>query len=76
MSSDTTLFRARVPTARLRRVEKILAKMGTTPGGALNMLLAQVELQEGLPFAVAARPGPLLTAEDQASAWTASLDAY
>ena len=76
MATQSTLFRARVPRARLRRAEKILARMGLKPGDAFNMLLAQVELREALPFAVTTRPKSLLTADEQATAWTQSLDAY
>ncbi len=76
MPSPSTLFRARVPTARLRRAERILARMGLKPGDAFNLLLAQVELREALPFAVTTRPKNLLTADEQAAAWTKALDAY
>jgi antitoxin component of RelBE/YafQ-DinJ toxin-antitoxin module len=65
-----------VPKDRLKRAEKILAKIGLKPGEAFNMLLAQVELQEALPFAVTARPGRVLTAEEQASTWNESLGEY
>ena len=68
MATQSTLFRARVPTARLRRAERILARMGLKPGDAFNMLLAQVELREALPFAVTASPKSLLTADEQATA--------
>jgi addiction module RelB/DinJ family antitoxin len=76
MPTKTTLFRARVPKARLERAERILAKLGLKPGDAFNMLLAQVELREALPFAVTTNPGNLLTADEQAAAWTQALDAY
>lgn len=72
----TTLFRARVPKDRLRRAERVLAKMGLKPGEAFNMFLAQVELREALPFAVTTNPGNLLTSDEQAAAWTQALDAY
>lgn len=75
MATDTTLFRARVPKDRLKRAEKILAKMGLKPGDAFNMLLAQVELRKALPFSVTTNP-ELLTSEEQAVAWTQALDAY
>lgn len=76
MAAKTTLFRARVPKDRLARAEKILARMGLKPGDAFNLLLAQVELREALPFAVTTNPGQLLTADEQAAAWTEALDAY
>lgn len=76
MADSTILFRARVPKARLKRAEKILSRLGLKPGEAFNIFLAQVELREGLPFAVTARPGKILSSEEQASAWTDSLGAY
>jgi hypothetical protein len=38
---ETTLFRARVPTARLRRAEEVFARLGIKPGDAFNMLRRQ-----------------------------------
>ena len=72
----TTLFRSRVPAKRLRKVEKILAQLGMKPGDAFNMLLAQIELREGLPFEVTTRPPVILTAEQQATEWQEALGAY
>jgi addiction module RelB/DinJ family antitoxin len=48
----TVLFRTRVDPRRKRNVERILATVGLTPGQLVNMLFAQVELKNGLPFAV------------------------
>jgi addiction module RelB/DinJ family antitoxin len=76
MASTTILFRTRVPKDRLKRAEKILSKIGLKPGEAFNMLLAQVEIREGLPFAVTARPGRILSPEEQANAWNDALGAY
>ncbi|MGB8353428.1 MAG: type II toxin-antitoxin system RelB/DinJ family antitoxin [Chthoniobacteraceae bacterium] len=76
MATDTTLFRARVPSGRLRKAEKILEQLGMKPGDAFNMLLAQIELRKGLPFDVTTRPMPLLSPNEQASAWTEALGAY
>lgn len=47
----TVLFRTRVD-ARRKNAERILAKVGLTPGQLVNMVFAQVELKNGLPFAV------------------------
>jgi len=69
-------FWARVPTQRLRNAEEILRRLGMKPGEALNMLLAQIELRQGLPFDVTTQPPRLLTAEQQASAWTDAYGAY
>jgi addiction module RelB/DinJ family antitoxin len=74
--NDTTILRTTVPVRRLQRAEKILRKLGLTPTDAVNMLLAQVELRQGLPFEVRVQPAPLLTPEEQAAAWTETYGAY
>ena len=77
MASETTsLFRVRVPEKRLRKAEKILARLGMKPGDAFNMLLAQIELREGLPFEVTTRPPAVLDPEQQAAEWQEALGAY
>jgi hypothetical protein len=40
------------------------------------MLLAQIEIRQGLPFEVSTEPKPLLSAEEQAVAWTEAFGAY
>ena len=45
------------------------------PGDAVNMLLAQIEITEGLPFEVSTK-GHLLSAEEQGEAWTNALGKY
>lgn len=75
-AETTTLFRARVPVARLRKAEKILGKLGMKPSDALNMLLAQIELRGALPFEVTTRPLPLLTAEQQGDEWNKAFGPY
>lgn len=76
MASNTTLFRARVPSQRLKKAGKILEQLGLKPGDAFNMLLAQIELRKGLPFEVSTHAVTLLTAENQATEWKESLGAY
>jgi addiction module RelB/DinJ family antitoxin len=76
MSDPTAVVRTRVPVRRLQRAEKILHKLGLTPADAVNMLLAQIEIRQGLPFEVSARSRPLLTSEEQATAWTEAFGAY
>lgn len=77
MATETTkLFRARVPATRLRNAEKILARLGMKPGDAFNMMLAQIELREGLPFEVTIRPPQVLSSEQQAAEWQEALGAY
>lgn len=46
------------------------------PGDAVNMLLAQIELREALPFDVFTKSGVLLSAEEQGEAWTDALGKY
>lgn len=78
MAATTTLFRARVPTSRLKRAEKVLGQLGLKPGDAFNMLLAQVELRKGLPFDVTTIPGTprVLANEEQATTWNKALGEY
>jgi addiction module RelB/DinJ family antitoxin len=77
MAIETTkLFRARVPASRLRKAEIILARLGMKPGDAFNMMLAQIELREGLPFEVTMRPPQILSSEQQAVQWQEALGAY
>jgi antitoxin component of RelBE/YafQ-DinJ toxin-antitoxin module len=76
MASNTTLFRARVPTHRLKKVEKILDQLGMKPGDALNLLLAQIELKKGLPFEVTTHVAPILDAGEQGAAWVEAFGAY
>lgn len=75
MSQESVLFRARVPARRLKKAEKILNRLGLKTGDAFNMLLAQIELRNGVPFDLTVAP-PLLSAREQADAWTEALGAY
>lgn len=72
----TVLVRARVPALRLKKAEKILGRLGLKPGDAINMLMAQVELRQGLPFNLSLDEGPVLTADMQATEWTGVLGEY
>ena len=56
MVSQSTLFRARVPAQRLKRAGRILERAGLSTGEAVNVFLAQVEINNGLPFKVMAAP--------------------
>ena len=76
MPNDTILFRARVPAQRYEKAQVVLNKLGLKPSDALNMMLAQIELQQALPFEVTTQPKPLLTAEEQGAEWTESFGAY
>ena len=75
MATESVLFRARVPARRLKKAERILGRLGLKPGDALNMLLAQIEIHNGVPFELTTPPR-LLSAREQAGAWTESLGAY
>jgi addiction module RelB/DinJ family antitoxin len=76
MSESTMVVRTHVPVRRLKRAEKILQKLGLTPAEAVNMMLAQIEIRRGLPFEVSTQPRPLLSAGEQAAAWTEAFGAY
>ena len=67
--SSTTLFRARVPTSRLRKAEKVFARLGIKASDAFNIFLAQVELRDDLPFAITTKPERLLTTAEQGKVW-------
>jgi addiction module RelB/DinJ family antitoxin len=74
--NETAILRAKVPARRLQRAEGILQKLGLTPSDAVNILLAQIETRQGLPFEVSVQPNSLFTADEQAAAWTESYSAY
>ena len=74
--TTTTLFRARVPTSRLRKAEKIFERLGMKSGDAFNIFLAQVELRGDLPFAITTQPERVLTTAEQGKAWEAALGEY
>ena len=74
--SQTTTFTAKVPNARLKKANAVLQKLGLSAGEAFNLMLAQIEIQKALPFAVSLQPKPLLSAEEQADEWTQAYGAY
>ena len=69
---ENPLVRARIAPKRKRTAEKILEKMGISPGQAINMLYAQIELRQGLPFPVLAENNSdvLAPIEQVAATWT------
>ena len=73
---DSTLFRARVPTERLKWAEKVFARLGMRTSDAFNIFLAQVELRNDLPFAVATTVDRLVTTEEQGKTWENALGEY
>jgi addiction module RelB/DinJ family antitoxin len=74
--ADSTLFRARVPTERLKRAEKVFARLGMKPSDAFNIFLAQVELRNDMPFAVTVNADQLVTREEQGKTWENALGEY
>jgi len=50
--ATTTLVRARVKSARVKKVTRILDRMGLKPADVVNMVFARIEQQRALPFAV------------------------
>ena len=76
LKEKTVLVRARVPERRMREAEDILAKLGMKPSDAINMLMAQVELHQGLPFEMTLNREPVLSADEQAGEWTEAFGAY
>ena len=76
MGQSTTKFTTTVPNARFRKANAVLQKLGLSAGEAFNLMLAQIEIQKALPFAVSLQPKPLLNAEEQADEWTKTFGAY
>jgi len=74
--TSSVLFRARVPSDRLKRAEKVFARLGMKTSDAFNIFLAQVELRKDMPFTITANPEPLLTTAEQGKAWEAALGEY
>ena len=74
--ASSTLFRARVPSDRLKRAEKIFSRLGMKTGDAFNIFLAQVELRNDLPFSVTTFPERPLTTGQQGKLWEDAFGEY
>jgi addiction module RelB/DinJ family antitoxin len=74
--SKSVLFRARVPADRLKKAEKVFARLGMKTSDAFNIFLAQVELRKDMPFSITSKPEPLLTTAQQGKAWEEALGEY
>jgi len=74
--ASTTLFRARVPSDRLHRAEKVFGRLGMKTSDAFNIFLAQVNLRGDLPFTITTRPDRLLSTAEQGKAWEEALGEY
>ncbi len=48
----TAMVRARIEPRRKHRAEAVLEKLGIAPSQAINMLYAQIELLQAMPFEV------------------------
>ena len=73
---NSVLFRVRVPADRLKRAEKVFARLGMKASDAFNIFLAQVELRKDLPFVITSKPEPLVTTAEQGKAWEDALGEY
>ena len=60
----------------LKHAEEILARLGLKPGDAFNMLLAQIELREAVPFTLSTRDNSVLAVQEQAAEWTKAFGEY
>ncbi len=74
--AESTLFRARVPSARLKRAEKVFSRLGIKSSDAFNIFLAQVELRNDMPFSITTSPQALLTTEQQGKQWEGAFGEY
>ncbi len=74
--SNSVLFRARVPADRLKKAEKVFARLGMKTSDAFNIFLAQVELRKDMPFSITSKPEPLLTTAQQGKAWVEAVGEY
>jgi addiction module RelB/DinJ family antitoxin len=74
--TNSVLFRARVPADRLKKAEKVFARLGMKTSDAFNIFLAQVELRKDMPFSITSKPEPLLTTIQQGKAWEEALGEY
>jgi addiction module RelB/DinJ family antitoxin len=74
--ASSTLFRARVPSDRLKRAEKVFSRLGMKTGDAFNIFLAQVELRDDMPFSITTYPERILTTGQQGKLWEDAFGEY
>jgi len=74
--ATSTLFRARVPTERLKRAEEVFARLGMKASDAFNIFLAQVELRNDMPFTITTNTDRLITTQEQGKIWESALGEY
>ena len=75
-SSNSTLLRARVDTARYHKAEQVFERLGMKTSDAINIFLAQVALREDLPFSVTTHPERLISDQEQAKNWNETFGEY
>lgn len=76
METDSILLRARVPAARYKKAEKVLNRLGLKPGDAVNMLLAQIEMRQGLPFELGVSDRQVISSRQQMDEWDQTFGPY
>ena len=81
MHTDMAQITAKVSEIRLRNAEAVLERLGLNVEDALNLMLVQIDLRQGLPFelslAAVTQPLPkLLSSEEQVSEWCEALGDY
>lgn len=54
--AKTAILRARVDSEKVTAAERVFSKLGISVGDAINLFLAQVCIQKGIPFALTTRP--------------------
>lgn len=54
--AKTLIFRARVDARHKAGADRVLARLGLTAGQLVNMVFAQVEIKNGIPFHVTTLP--------------------
>ncbi|MEX1119055.1 MAG: type II toxin-antitoxin system RelB/DinJ family antitoxin [Terrimicrobiaceae bacterium] len=54
--AKTAILRARVDSDKATAAERVFSKLGISVGDAINLFLAQVCIQKGIPFALTTRP--------------------
>jgi len=52
----TEILRARVDAGKKAKAEEVFSKLGISTGDAINIFLAQVVIQKGIPFSLTSRP--------------------
>ena len=54
--AKSAILRARVDVEKMTAAERVFSQLGISVGDAINLFLAQVSIQKGIPFALTTRP--------------------